>query len=229
MTRLNRKKKKWSKKTSKTYKTLNTMSGIAHVASTALNLAKFVATAINSEDKYVDTSMNFQPNIALPAQLVTNLIAQGTDNTQRVGRQIRLKSLHLRLNITAQAGSAAVSYLKYFIVFDKKHSGALVFPLAEYLTANDEISFRNINFHNRFHTIKQRHIKIIKNAPNQGVYIDDYIDLTKSPFAKTEFDGIGGTLGDISAFPLYIVYVSSAAAGAEVDIRGQSRVRYIDN
>lgn len=208
----------------------STLRTIGNVAGTALSIAKFAASVLNVEDKYLDTNINFQPKQITPAQLCLNLVPQGTDNNQRIGRQIRVKSLELNFNFASLAATSDNHvWIKYYIVIDKKHSGGGVFPLNEYLTANDEVSFRNPDYSNRFQTIKKNTIELVKGTAKDGVHIEEYIDLTNNEYAKTEFDGTGGTLGDISAYPIYIVYVSSASVTGFGDIRGIARIRYVDN
>lgn len=212
----------------------NTLTSVGKVASTALNIAKFAASVLNAEDKYADYTYNHSLSIAAPFQEVYNLIIQGTDNVERIGRQVRLKSFHFRGNLTMN-GTPSVQYCKMYIVIDKKHDASNTkFTLNSYINANEELSFRNINFHNRFHTLSQKVYTLSQTGSNRGVHIEEYIDFDKlpkdiKPLTKTEFDGTGGTLGDISAYPLYVILVSSASVGQEIDCRLKGRIRYIDN
>lgn len=220
-------KKRYKKKSYN--KGSSTLQQIGSVASTALNIAKFAASVLNVEDKYLDRTINGQPFLANGVQLALNMIPQGTDNVERIGRQIRVKSLELNINIAALVGSDTVAWLKYYIVIDKKHSGGSMFPLTEYLTAQDEVSFRNMDYSNRFKTLKKRTVTIIKNTNKHGIHLEEYFDLTNLPESRTEYDGIGATIGDISAYPIYIVYVSSASNAGKIDVRGVSRLKFVDN
>lgn len=228
MVRLKRRKKKAYKKKGRDWP--KTLAQVGSVASAAFSIASTVASMVNSEDKYKDTTFNASLSTAASAQVVGNGIPQGTDNTQRVGRQIRLKAFHWRAVFTMNS-AATTQQLVYYILIDKKHdSSGSFFNPTSYLTVADEISFRNIDFHKRFHTIKRRCLRFAINGNNRNHCIDEYIDLSNmGALARTEYDGTGNLLSDISAFPIYVLVVTSAAVGQEIDLRSTVRVRYVDN
>lgn len=210
----------------------STLRTVGQVASTALNIAKFAASVLNVEDKYADSGYNASISITVPSQNVFNRLTQGTDNFNRIGRQIRMKSFHWRANFTMNA-TPVVQYLKYYILIDKKHDASNTpFTISQYINANEELSFRNIDFHKRFHTIRQQVLTFSQTGTNRGIHVEEYIDFDKmkdKELSKTEFDGTGGTLGDISAYPLYVLVVSSAPVGQEIDMRSKGRMRFVDN
>lgn len=223
-------KKRYNKRNPASSSGNNVLRQVGSVASTALNIAKFAASVLNVEDKYKLTSFNASVSSTAPAQVVLNGINQGTDNTERIGRQIRLKSIHWRAVFTKNA-SLATQQLAYYVVIDKKHDGGGVyFPVTDYLTSANEISFRNPDYNNRFQTIKRACLTFTDSGMNKVHCIDEYIDLTDlGALAKTEYKGITAALNDISAFPVYILCVSSTPNSNPIDLRSECRVKYIDN
>lgn len=207
----------------------STLRNIGNIAGTALNIAKFAASVLNVEEKYLVTDFNASANISNSPSIVVNQVPQGTDNTQRIGRQIRGKALHWRCNFTMNP-TPEQQYLRYVILIDKKTDGTN-FPLTNYITHGEEISFRNHDFLNRFHTIRQNVITFVKNGANRALHVEEYIDLSKLPkeLQITEYDGTGATIADISAHPIYILLLTSSAVGQEIDVRSRVKYTFVDN
>lgn len=222
------KKKRTKKISKKGHNWPRTLAQVGSVASSAFNIASTVAAMVNSEDKYKDTDFNGSLSDTSPLQAIQNRITQGSDNTERVGRQIRLTAFHYRAVLTMNT-AATTQQLAVYVVVDKKHNGSL-FTMSDYLTANNEISFRNIDNHSRFHTIYRKCFNFSINGGNRSKCIDIYLDLKKiGKLAYTEYKGITSSIADISGYPLYVVYVSSASNTQPIDVRSRGRVKYIDN
>lgn len=144
------------------------------------------------ETKFNDTdiSMSVGPTGGTGAvNLVA--IAQGTDFNQRIGRQIRMKSLHYKLGVSALASSlntgatyplAGSNLVRIAIVNDKQNNGAgapnagLVWTITGSTDQLAPTRMRNLNYIDRFDVLADDLVVINAGGPI-GQMVSKYIKL----------------------------------------------------
>ncbi len=91
------------------------------------------------------------------------IIAQGTTESERVGRKIRIASVHYRGHVTipfnGSTGAGGNDIIRMILVQDKQVNGA-TFLVLDYLETADIHSFRNLSNVNRFHTLYDRQFQV---------------------------------------------------------------------
>lgn len=94
---------------------------VYQTAAAAYSLASGVAALVNSESKYLDTSMATPATSTAFVQCL-NLIGQGTDYYQRVGNTIRISQLNIRGLFTSVATTPAYGVNIRVVIFIDRES-----------------------------------------------------------------------------------------------------------
>ncbi|AXQ66153.1 MAG: coat protein [Cressdnaviricota sp.] len=175
------------------------------------------------EKKYIDTS---QAVGALAAASITllNGTATGTDFTNRIGREILMKSIYLRL--TAYNGTDQDASLRIMLVYDKQPNGATP-AITDILTASDIISPNNLNNKDRFTTISDK-VRKISTASDRGFWHKKY----KYIQYNTQYSGTTNVINSIASGALWLVLIpiinSTGASTANFVVGYTNRVRFVD-
>lgn len=151
-------------------------------------------------------------------------IAQGTDQQERIGRSIRIKSVQIRLK-TVTTGSPAVGQIRYVIVYDRQSNG--VTPVSTDVFAgsaqfNDPMQ---LNYKERFVVLMDR---ITDSQQSSAVPISD------KAYVKCDLDqiwaGAGGSAGNIRTGSIWLFMANNAdsAVGVASDVNYSVRVRFTD-
>lgn len=201
---------------------------VAYKADKALRLGKLVASLVNTEHKYNDTTGSINVNNTNPAFICLTKIAQGTDNTQRIGRSVKGTYVDIRAITKLSAPTSLCGIFRFLIIQDLKTNG-IVPPAPELLTSNDTLGQRNIDFGTRFKVLYDKTTVLTKEGANFCRAHHIYIDLKKNSANHVEFDGVTNAIGDISAHPIYMVFFCDNPIGDDVNINYRARYRYIDN
>lgn len=193
------------------------------------------ASAGVPELKYNDSTLNVGTSNAGGSQLITT-IAQGSDNTERIGRKITNKALQYDIayaNGTTDLGNTTpwpenYAAAKFAIVWDKQPNGALATWADVYNTTTNVVTpmcFKNYNNIDRFDILAVEDITICVSGPN-AERRSRYIPLS----LETRFDGTGSTVADIQSGALIIVYADNNASGAgQATLQGRLRILYSDD
>lgn len=169
----------------------------------------------------------------------------GSDYTNRIGRKTVCKSVYIRGFVTAEGANVvtpttAPSQLLRMIVFiDQQPTPATAIAVGDLLNTAHPASQLNLNNRDRFRIVKDK----------QWV-LDPFIDVTTATsaqasaanvtkaikcYAKLNMESIfnatnGGTIADLNSGALYMFWIGSTAAGANVDANAvvSTRVRFLD-
>lgn len=200
-------------------------NGVGTVATIAKTVSGIVSM-INVEDKFIDTTLNFDSSAGTPQfGIVLNQIAQGADVNQRNGNKVLDKYLqvNLRMFLDATATALATQTLRIVILIDKKPQiGALTFPLI-YGTNVEGLINKN-TMGDRI--VVLRDMKMVFSGGNNRLYYKKlYIPLSR---LHTQYTGSGATAYESGT--LYLLgYTDVAGLSPDVHIRGFSRFAYMDN
>lgn len=159
---------------------------------------------------------------------VTSLVncAPGTEAYQRLGREIVLRSIDLKVNVTSQATSDVPQTCRVMITIDRDARGAVP-NFSDIIESGVLMGNYELNNRKRFLTI-----------------FDDYLDLPpysqggfktilfKKPlFLQTIFNaGDAGTIADVQENSIVLSMIGSetAVGGKYATLQGTCRIRFTD-
>ena len=152
----------------------------------------------------------------------------GTDPWERVGRQITVRSLDLKIKFQPLVAMANPMLARVIILWDSQTNGAL--PNIDAVLANDvpglTHTMRPKNMDNRDRFIVLRDRKIMVNPMNQtgvGNIIQEFVPINK----ETQYNaGVAGTVADIATGSLIMIILAEANLMMHANVQG--RVIFFD-
>jgi len=158
-----------------------------------------------------------------------NGLVLSNDATGRVGRQIAIKSLHIRSLHYVTTGTG-VDQVQRMILFQDMQSNGVA-PVWTDLLVGDVYSNPNLANRNRFRIIRDKTFYLNATAePNSGHLNNLHIKFPGRGLITTYNAGNGGAVADIATNALYLYFVSNIGAGATAGgVIGSARLRYQDN
>lgn len=184
-----------------------------------------------NELKYVDVALDSAVNNA-GVILLINGMARGADVSERIGRQVIIKSIQVYLTGLATTTTGIDQTHRYMLVYDKQTNGA--FPVgADILNAISPWAMKNLNNRSRFIILWDKRISVSNDVPaNQAggnVRLADMDYYRRHSLRVTFNDSNLGTVADINTGAIYFVCMGSVAAGATAgSCIGYSRIRFVD-
>lgn len=219
-----KKKKYYKKRTGGSW--LNTIGGVAKVASTAMSIAKGVASIVNAEDKLIDTDISGFPLVGTTNSLGgLTLIAQGDNDNQRNGNSILAKSVFIRIRMQMSGATNTFGFMRVIVFIDNMQLGTLP-TVTDVLQTNDVGSPLNIRSTSdqRFTILKDHMFKFAGGQENQVQMWKLYKPLTH----HIKYGGSTASQSDQRNGNLYILYVTQANTET-FTIWQNARVRFYDN
>lgn len=191
-----------------------------------------------SELKYVDNSDNDEVILDTGKVLCMNLMASGTNVSQRVGRKVDIKSILLNFNIfnskIVSAGAPQGAIVRVSLVYDSQPNGAVAEPAyTDIYAADHPTAPLNLNNRDRFRVlwtkVGQIGAFVISNITQlaTGAPQNVYKKMFKMVNLPVIFGGPGGTIGDIQTGSLLLCFVADITNVTYTDY--YCRVRYADN
>lgn len=180
---------------------------------------------VNVEFKQVTTPLLSTVHSNAQIQLLNGL-AQGDDDFNREGDQVRFKSLQSEIQLTRGTQDAVVR-LAWVIDTKPNQSTAPTYTDIYSLpdVSNPTVALRNLNNRTRFVILKEKLIYL-----NDGDIDIKNVKLYRKLDMKTMFTSSSGGVTNIQNNALYFVYSSNVVTGATaVTITATNRLRYIDN
>lgn len=159
-----------------------------------------------------------------------NLVATGTDFTDRIGRLIQLKSVQVRGLLSPEANITDDNLARVLVIYDKQPNGTLA-TIADILTAASSVSFMNLNNRDRFTVLAEHSVALgaVNNTATQAVAKSptvDSIDIYKKINLQTQFGLATGVIGAVQHGALLLVTIGSVALGTTCQLA--CRVRFED-
>lgn len=191
---------------------------------------------LGQEQKFLDTSttqapVSFNGNIA-PSSLVA--VPAGTGESERVGRKITVRALHLRyvclMNNQTTPG-ATDDGVRVIVYWDKQCNGTAA-TVTDILETADYLSFNNLANKNRFMILmdKQHDISLTAGAGNGTANVFGAKAITKSMHKRLnipiEFSSTTGGLTEIRSNNLGVLVISD---NGNITYTATARIRYTDN
>lgn len=183
------------------------------------------------ELKTIDTGLQLPGVINAGGFLgLLNGISQGTDYTERIGRQVNLESIHLRVfGLINPIANPTGDYLRTMIIVDSQPNGAAP-TVADILEGSNITSQLNLNNRDRFTTLYNNIQPIEAFTFTAGaltggspcptleqVYQDIDIDTT--------FSSNGSTIASINTNSVYILLIT---LNSSLNVSYNSRIRFTD-
>lgn len=227
--------------TAKRFKPTPNYQSMAFVSAQQLRNAG--ARGMRLEKKVVDIApTQYSPETTgTQLQLLNGCIA-GSQNYNRIGRKIHMKSLQIHGEIHNTDASSGPVVVRLLIVYDKQSNGAAP-TLAMIITsqtiagATSSSVFDMVNLDNRdrFEIIRDKYypLGVIDNTATQtyangpgNCVVNEFIPLGGR---ETTYNaGTAGTVGDIQSGALYMFLVSNQTAAAGATSVLGFRTRFID-
>jgi hypothetical protein len=183
----------------------------------------FNARMMGIEKKFIE-NVQAVANLATAGIFLVNGVIIGNDFNNRVGREIKMKSLYMRLSAANLVDQE--STLRIMLVYDKQPNG--VGPaITDILTSADVNAPNNLNNRERFIVITDK-VRTCSTAAQRSFWIKKYKPLNTS----TQYSGSGATIASIATGAMYLILIpqvtSTGAPSANYSVGYQVRVRFTD-
>lgn len=210
-------------------------SGVGGVASVAKAVLPAIA-AINTEHKYADTAASvnaYVPGTNDVIAFLTDTIAQGTDDTSRIGNSILAQDIQLRMavNFVSTVGPPPVQGLhcRAMLICWKENAQINAPTIAKiFETPNNLYSNVNKNYSDQFVVIKDKFFALNAGTSNYGTQGFMSMKWYKKLGFHLRYQGANAT--DNTVNHLYLILRSSATTiGNSMGVTYYSRLNYTDN
>ncbi len=160
-----------------------------------------------------------------------NLIAQGVGQSQRLGRKVLLKSLHMRgmwfvANGTDPSGCSAIS--RIIVYCDKQANGAAA-TVAGILQTADFQSFRNLENQGRFKVLYDKTNRLQREAAGSAIVfanVKHYMKLNKKLNIPILFDGATGAITEMCCNNIGILTITDTVTNIVAGFQCKIRLRF---
>lgn len=197
-------------------------SGAGAVANVAKAVLPIVA-AINTEMKFHDSALVVVPVLGTPTISCLNQIAQGTNESDRIGNSILLKDMNFRYQILANYTTEQQNMVRLVFFVDKHQAGtAPTFASIFQTTSNFQSSF-NKDFTDRYAILKDKYF-VLSSGGNRVLQGKFYKAL---PF-HTRFLGASNSSVDLGNNSVYVLWWSAYAVNGP-SISWYNRLNFTDN
>ncbi len=163
-----------------------------------------------------------------------NLVAQGDDDNNRIGRQIYCKSIRVIGHFIPQSATATASTLaRVMLVWDSQPNGALA-TITQILNASTSLTHTNLDNRERFTILRDTFTPLgsFSNTASQAVSgaptvacINEYIKLGGQ---KVTYSNTTGVIGSVATGALLMVTISDLASGTGYNFNATTRLRFTD-
>jgi len=140
-----------------------------NVVTLARRAVPYVPHAVKAgELKHVDVVLSLEPMLTTMVPILINPIEKGTEDYNRVGREVEMKSVEIRWSVSPVDSAAALqSNYRMMLVYDSSPDSAGAPSTAELLTASGNAT--SIELYN--HDSKDRFLILYDRTFTQGSYL----------------------------------------------------------
>lgn len=194
----------------------------------ALKVAYNVRQLVNVEFKEINKTLNTTIGTTANLQLLNGCV-KGSDQNDRVGQSIRIKSIENRSYATYNASSGPnAQSVRRVVVLDLQPNQAApsggFSTIFEAISTEPMIDLRNLNYKQRFVILKDDIVHLSANEPRKS-FPDYYHKMNM----HTTFVGTDtGTISDIATGAIYAVFIADHNTNPPA-LASYSRIRFIDN
>jgi len=185
------------------------------------------------ERKVIDVAKTTVACDTTGAVTALNLVAVGTDFTDRIGRKITMKSIQLRALLVPQDSTVVDGLARVILVYDAQSNGAALPAITDILTAATSLSSLNLNNRDRFKVLMDKQFAMGNQDLTAGQAVAGSPSIHQfKKFKRCNLQVIFNTttavIAAISSGSLLLVTIGSAAAAAGTNCVFTSRVRFVD-
>lgn len=187
---------------------------------------KLLKGVINTEKKYFDTDTS---GVTLPTSTTgtvtcINGMGQGDDNNERIGRSIRIKSVHVKGAVELNA-LATKDFIKVAVVLDHQTNGSAPGYSGIYdMSVNGAAyAYRSMSTPNRFRVLATRMIPLAKGGSEIKTF-----NMNIPCDIHTKYQTAGSGVASINSDGLFLVYGGDLSLDMSA-IKYNCRIRYVDN
>lgn len=190
-------------------------------------------SAPSPELKFLDNTWDSDPvpSAGVIALNTVNNVAAGTGESQRVGRKITIKSIHLRwVNVIKASASNADTDdgLRLILYLDKQANGAAA-TVTDILETADYLSFNNLSNRNRFRVLMDRVVDVSSMSGGSSTAFGAAAK-TKQAHLRCdipiEFSSTTGAITEMRSNNVGVLIISD---NQEAECVGNVRIRYTDS
>lgn len=157
-----------------------------------------------------------------------NLIAEGLDDTQRVGRQSTMLAVALNGFCVSTLTTGQIQEHRVLLVWDNATDGVLP-AITDVLSASDTLSFPNVQNINRFTILWDQRFILGPNAASFIWQPLQKFEVVIPLNSATHFSGTTAAIGSMQNGTIYAITLGSNAAGtAAGTVTYSSRVSFLD-
>lgn len=189
---------------------------------------------VSPELKYFDTTLSFSVDATgeVPATGQLCLIPQGTGESARVGRVVRVKSLQIRALCQYNPGAAALAStnMYLYVVLDTQCNGAAA-AVTDVLTSNNfAVALNELDNSARFRVLRRIKVNFtaaagVTTAFNSTVKTIDHYQKLNIPL---DFSSTTGAITEIRSNNIFLMCGSDTTSDDLIAVNGTARLRYTD-
>lgn len=190
------------------------------------------------ERKFLDTDVGAGIGGVAPTMEFSNLcvVPQGDEESQRIGRKIRVKSVDFKGTLTLAPATVATSTsdnIRVMLVLDTQTNGAQ-FAATDLLETDSYFSFNNLANSGRFRVLKKLQYSLsAQGAAATGAAftfgeVTRNISFHHNCDVPIEYDNSANTGAITTVRSNNLFIVTQASTGNIVTIAGDARIRYSD-
>lgn len=186
------------------------------------------------ELKFFDKTNNINP-VGPTGNIYSTLnnVAIGTGESDRIGRKIIIKAIHVRFDVSLDSQSAPVSLpegetLRVILYVDKQTNGAAA-AVADILETAHVRSYKNLVNTGRFRIMYDKYINInylTLNNNDDSAGVKRHYAINKRCNIPIEFSGTTGTVSEMATNNIGMLLISQTG---QVNWNSHSRIRYSDS
>lgn len=206
--------------------------GYLSTAAKALSVAYSVKKLLNVEHKYNDVTLNNTVGYDAPIYTLLNGVAQGDGATTRDGNSLKME--YVDINLILKNANAADRTVRIMLVEQKDVNG-LAPVISEILddsaTQYAPLSHFNRDQINNFRVLYDKRYSMTDSTSDNALrQININHQFRSDATAKVRYDGVLGTVANMSKNSLYLVITAdNTAASSPVAVTAKSRVTFLDN
>lgn len=186
------------------------------------------------ELKFFDTAISFTADATgeVPATGQLCLIPQGTGESARIGRNVVIKSIQLRLGADFVPGGAAnaSTNLNLYVMQDTQANGAAAGVTDIFTGTNLTSALINLDNSQRFKILKKIRMNLTSAAGVTTAYnsVNKTIDYFRKCHIPMDFSSTTGAITEIRSNNVFLVAGSSDSDDL-IAVTGNARVRFSDH
>lgn len=185
-----------------------------------------------AEKKVNDLAIATYPFDTTGSVTALNLIATGTDFTNRVGRKILMKSVNIIGVVQPNDTSVSTTLCRALLIYDKQPNGALP-AITDILNTSNSKDQINLNNRDRFVILRDWFQAL---APQQDTATQAYAGSPTTNnlhmFVKlnheTIYNSTAGTIAAVTSGSLLLVTVGDSTNTNTYSLSASTRIRFID-